>query len=152
MAMERYFERDTLGDSKTHCEEYCSYFSGGYTELTGTFKRHTLRGLLVGKFLNGPSPIHGKFVEFSKDNMEMIFEEGNVPTRLMGPIHTLCLQLVAKGIIDLTVGQEFKCHIGTNKLTSKHIVVKMGTQIDDDSGIPMPIILEDALWKGMSFL
>ena len=48
--------------------------------------------------------------------------------------------------------QEFKGNIGTNNLTPEHILVKMGTQIDDDSGVPMPAILEDALWEGMPFL
>jgi hypothetical protein len=45
-------------------------------------------------------------IKFINAKREYIFNKNDVPNRVMGPIHALCLQLVAKGIIDLGICQK----------------------------------------------
>ena len=48
-------------------------------------------------------PHYKAFIKYLKIKKEDIFHENNVPNKLMGPIYTLALQLLAKGIIELKV-------------------------------------------------
>ena len=75
----------------------------------------------------------------------MVFMPGDVPNKVVGPIHAFCLQLPAKGIVELAVGDKGSSLIGSDKLEHKQIVLKLGTDAKD-----MPLLFDDASWIGMT--
>ena len=60
-----------------------------------------------------------------------------MPNNIFGPIHALCLQLVATGIVELKVSEEACSMTGTNDLSAKGVVVRL------DVNHNMPRCLED---------
>ena len=71
---------------------------------------------------------------------------GSVPTRGMGPIHALCLQLVTNGIIHLGICDNKKHCIGKKELNPKHVILKLGI-FDRD-----PPVLQDYCWEGINVM
>ncbi|KAL7529642.1 hypothetical protein ACHAWF_003062 [Thalassiosira exigua] len=138
IAMERFFEQDRPESERTPCRHYCSFCTGGHDELTGVFRRKELSGLLVSKCFNGSSPTHKDFPKFIKGVKNDIYEPGEAPDEVVGPIHALCLQMVANGIVDLAISDAGRFHIGTDKLDGNHVVVKLGVSSD---GMPFHHVL-----------
>ncbi len=66
---------------------------------------------------------------------------------MMGPIHALCLQLVATGILELGIADKNKNFIGKTDLTPKSIVVKLGVVNRETSAV-----LLDNYWEGLSLI
>ena len=65
----------------------------------------------------------------------------------MVPIHALCLQMVAKGIIALDVSDKTK--VGTEDLQSSHVVITSRTgKTADGNDMLAQSIVEN--WKGLS--
>ena len=64
-----------------------------------------------------------EFIKVLKKHKEDYFHKNDVPKQLMGPIHGLALQLLAKGIIELQVSDHTK--VGTKELNDKHILVAL---------------------------
>ncbi|KAL7524738.1 hypothetical protein ACHAWF_002535 [Thalassiosira exigua] len=147
VALERYFEHDREDHVRCECGHYCSYCTGGHDELTGTFRRKELCGLLVSKCFNGTQPSHKDFIRFIKSVKNEIYEPGESPDKVMGPIHALCLQLVANGIVDLSIAEAARFNIGTNKLNADAVVLKLGV-----SSSGMPAFMDDSNWSGMTFV
>ena len=67
----------------------------------------------------------------------------------MGPLHSLVLQLLAKGILALSISDMTK--IGKKDMSAKHVSIALPNAIDDD-GILMPAYMMEDLWIGMNFL
>jgi hypothetical protein len=61
-----------------------------------------------------------KFVKTKKNKIYC-----NVPNRIIGPIHALCLQLVATGILELGISDKNKNLISKTDLTPKSVIVKL---------------------------
>ena len=83
-----------------------------------------------------------------KSGKEKIFHADNVPSRNTGPIHGLVLQLLAKRVIGLSVGDTTK--VGTDKLMKKHLIVRLLNS--DDDGLSMPSYLMDNAFSGMNIM
>ena len=49
-----------------------------------------------------------------------------MPKKLAGQFHGLVLQLLGAGILELAVASTVSKNIGSDKLLSKHIVMKLG--------------------------
>ena len=71
--------------------------------------------------VHGSNTTVGKFVKLMKTNKGLIFHEDDVPGREMGQVHALCLQMIAKGIIELKVNN--KTNIGTDEMTRGELSV-----------------------------
>ena len=65
---------------------------------------------LISKCFNGASPQYDFFLKTIKESKALIFEPNEVPNtnKVVGPIHALCLQLLANGIIDLKIADDAK--------------------------------------------
>ena len=87
----------------------------------------------------------------TKSNKSIIFHEDDVPEKVVGPIHALALQLVSKGIFNLSISNENKHFIGTPQLQVKHVVILKGTIVGDD-GILGPSLYEKRCWEGLNYL
>ena len=55
--------------------------------------------------------------------------EDDVPVKLMGPIHALAMQLLAKVIVELKVSDRTK--VGTKSLNDKDIMVALSPEFYD---------------------
>ena len=73
-----------------------------------------------------------------------------MPNKVAGPIHALTLQLLAKGIIELTIDTSEVFNVGTTKLMAKHVHIKMG--VSKSNGFALPAILDLALWNGLNYV
>ncbi len=65
---------------------------------------------------------------------------------MMGPIHAFCMQLVAKGIIELSITHKKRKSIGKSELSPCDVVIKLGVV----EGIPS--ILIDSYWEGITLV
>lgn len=66
----------------------------------------------------------------------------------MFQIHALVLQLIAKGIIALSISDTSK--IGTNELCGKHLIVALPNA--DHDGTIKPVYLVDKCWEGLNYI
>ena len=71
--------------------------------------------------------------------------DGCVPKKLAGRFHVLVLKLLAAGIIELDVAEGKAKNIGTDKLLSKHIIVRLGKR-RMESGLIGLAILQPETW------
>ena len=130
---------------------YCSYCSSDHNHFAGTFRKAELISILSTECFKGQPPSADKFIKTLKRFKDTIYEPNEVPKGVVGPVHGLCLQLLANGIIDLAVNESGKAHIGKETLTSAHIVVKAGTVKKD--GLPQILsYLDDESWNGCRFI
>ena len=60
-----------------------------------------------------------------KEHEKSIYVVGSVPSKSAETFHGLFLQLLAKGILELSVETNEVKNIGSDKLLAKHIVVKL---------------------------
>jgi len=79
-------------------------------------------------------PHYKAFIKMLKENKESIFHPEDMPTKLVGPIHALSLQLLSRGIIELTVSDETK--IGTMALNSKLAMITLPNA--EHNGVTLP--------------
>ena len=64
----------------------------------------------------------------------------------MGPIHALCLQLVAKRIIKLAISDDKRNLIGKKDLSPLNVIVRLGIDGHD------PAVLNDNAWEGLNLV
>jgi hypothetical protein len=95
-------------------------------------------------FCSGEIQSSAALIKFVKTKKKEIY--CNVPNRLMGPIHALCLQLVATSILELGISDKNKNLIGKTDLTPKSVIVKLGI-INGE-----PSVLLDNYWEGLSLV
>eukprot|EP00956_Cyclotella_meneghiniana_P033009 scaffold92750_cov52-Cyclotella_meneghiniana.AAC.2 len=79
---------------------------------------------------------------------ERVFHADSRPKN-KGPIHALCLQLFAKGIIHLDISNHTK--IGTETIMDKDVSIKLSMGVDS-SGISLPAYTIDDYWKGINII
>jgi len=117
--MENYFEWERA-TGKEDCAHYCSKCLNVVGGLTKRVNKERLQSLLADK-VHGSNKSVGKFVKLMKSNKGLIFHEDDVPGREMGQMHALCLQMIAKGIIQLKIDDKTK--MGTDKVTRRDLSV-----------------------------
>ena len=69
-----------------------------------------------------------------------------MPSKNMGQIHGLALQLLGKGMVELAVSDTTK--IGTQGLGVKHLVVVLPNA--DDDGTVLPAYFIERSWIGLN--
>ena len=94
-------------------------------------------------------PHYKAFIKSLKIKKEDIFHPDDVPKKLMGPIHALALQLLAKGIIELKVSDQIK--VGTDNLNDTHIIVDLANACDSE-GITMPAFCMEESWSVLYYI
>ena len=88
-------------------------------------------------------------LQFVKANKRKIYATGFSPKTLAGQFHGLFLQLLAAGILELDVETAQAKNVGSDKLLSKHIVVKLGSR-ETEEGVSGLAILQPAAWVGIT--
>ena len=78
--------------------------------------------------------------------MSRIFEPKQVSDSDIAPIHALCLQLVAKGIVKLDINDEGRTHVGTKNLRHNMVTVILGTNANGFT------CYDDACWNGLTWV
>ena len=117
--IEEYFEWERATD-KEDCMHYCSKCLmevGGFTKQVN---KGELQSLLADKVHRSSKTI-GEFVKLMKAHKGFIIHEDDVPGREMGQVYALCLQMIAKGMIELKVNEKTK--VGTDKITRRDLSV-----------------------------
>jgi hypothetical protein len=105
--MESIFENPDSTIQNIHCLTKCAFCNNHYQHIIGRVHRETLSRILITFCsMGGKSKTTNDLVKFIKTKKSSIYHVSNVP-KPMGPIHGLCLQLVATGIIDLGISNEF---------------------------------------------
>ena len=110
--IEEYFEWERATD-KRDCMHYCSKCLKEVGGFTKRVNKEGLQSMLADK-VHGSSKTIKEFVKIMKAQKGLIFHEGDVPGREMGQVHALCLQMIAKGMIELKVNDKTK--VGTDKI------------------------------------
>ncbi len=64
----------------------------------------------------------------------------------MGPIHALCLQLVAKSIIELATADDKRNLIGKTDLSPLNVIIRLVINGND------PAVMNDTAWEGLIWL
>ena len=65
---------------------------------------------------------------------------------MMGPIHALCLQLVAKSIIELTIADDKRNLIGKTDLSPLNVIVRLVINGNE------PVVMNDNAWEGFNLV
>jgi hypothetical protein len=149
VSLERHFEYAQNVGEKEPCGKYCSYCTGGHDEFARRIQKDKLLSVLFSSCFDGKQPDTDAFLSCIKKARNEIYEPGDIPTNLVGPIHGLCLQLLATGIIDLGLSPDGKLNAGSDKLDAKMVTVQLGMK--NTGGTPMPAFMDDASWRGIKF-
>ena len=80
--------------------------------------RQALRNILIVEIQQQQT--YSVLVKRIKDRKDIVFHKDNIPADA-APIHALCLQLLAKGIVKLNI--ENKSLIGTDNLEAKNVKI-----------------------------
>ena len=127
--LEHYFEV-VKDNNKEPCEHFCTYCKKDHLQFTGLFYSAKLLKILTAAILNKGGNLHWReFIKVLKVNKTDYFHEDDVPVKLMGPIHALAMQLLAKGIVQLKVSDRTK--VGTKSLNDKDIIVALSPEFYD---------------------
>ena len=145
--LEGYFEDPCVDKERSH-ESYkcgsCSFCNGEHAKRTGKVNKQALTSILI---VNMQQQTHyTKFVKQIKEKKDIVYDKDSIPGDA-APIHALCLQLLAKGIVKLNI--ENKSLIGTSNLEAKHIDVSLSTE--NVNGYPSLAILNNKNWEGINF-
>ena len=83
-------------------------------------------------------------MKYIKDNKHSIFHESDVPVRSMGSIHALCIQLVATGILEMSISDTNKKNLGKTDLGYDSVVIGLGKTGDQVN------IMIDPYWNTLN--
>ena len=112
---------------------------------TGRIYCDKLSDLLI-TFATGGMQTTGALIKLIKSNKDQIYHKNDVPNERMGPIHALCLQLVAKSIIELAISDDKRNLIGKTDLTPVNVIVRLVIGRND------PAVLNDTAWEGLNLI
>jgi len=146
--IETYFELEER--PKVDCERFCSKCLGEVADFTGRVGKDQLVSFLSTNVLApGKCPKPSDVIKAMKEEKERLFHPEDVPNHLMFQIHALCLQLVAKGILAVSVKEASKEKIGTNKLTDKDLVISLPNGVNSRD-ITLPSYTIPEYWSGLT--
>ena len=140
-SIEKYFEWNV--HTPGQCENMCSYCCGATKTFTGLVNRMQVVGVLTAVFHANPEVHPDVLKEAIKSSKKKIFV---VPSKFMGQIHGLILQMIANNILSLHVGDSNK--LGKDTLTTKDVVVKLSTTLS--GGILQPAYMLPEMWTNMT--
>jgi hypothetical protein len=122
--IECYFKDPALMREYSPCQTKCMYCISGVKSLTGCINCSRTCNLLIS-FCTGRTQSTSDLIKFVTVEKHDIFHAEDVPMRFMGPIHMFCLQLVATGIIELSICNEKKNLIGKSEFHHSNIIIKL---------------------------
>jgi superfamily II DNA helicase RecQ len=147
--VEQYFEHgDIASTEKADCGNMCSACLKETTGFTGTFYCSQLISVLSNTLLNKPHVGPDSLKNAIKLAKRKIFHPGHVPGSNTAPIHALLLQMVAKNILKISVGNTSV--VGTQRIAKKHLIIQLSSGMRSD-GVIMPSYLIDESWNGMTY-
>jgi hypothetical protein len=138
--MEQYFANPKLTIQYVPCSSMCDYCSRASVLLTGMIYHERLSELLIS-FCTGKEQLTNSLVEFINSKKKIISHKNHVPSKLMGPIHATCLQLIAMRILELGIIDNKKLLVGKKGLMPQNVIILLGT----DNG--QPRVLRDEYWE-----
>ncbi|EJK55970.1 hypothetical protein THAOC_24227, partial [Thalassiosira oceanica] len=144
--LEEKFEDPSFPMERTKCDNCCSYCTGDHDEHTGKVNRQALTNIVLTQVLNAQKQLnYSAFLSLIKERKGAIFHKDHIP-KDAGPIHALCLQMLAIGLIQLNVDNSL---VGTSKLEAQHVMVNAGTvRMQGYDGLA--IIVENN-WAGINY-
>jgi hypothetical protein len=144
VTLEKYFENPDVSKSYTPCENKCMWCTKGIPAMTGRIYREKLSSLLVLFCSRGKLEAPSSLVKYIKDNKHSIYHESDVPGRSMASIHSLCIQLVATGILELRISDTNKKNLGKTDLAYDSVVIGLGKTEDQVN------IMIDPFWDTLN--
>jgi hypothetical protein len=111
---------------------------------SGTVHKEILTNLLIGLFM-GNTPTPDALVKFIKLHKDKIYHPNDVPNKLMGPIHSLCMQPIANRMILLFVRKDNQTMIGKTDLRTFHVVLKLHFKNNTAA------VVIGRYWEGINF-
>ena len=141
--LERYFEAPDTTRLFESCRNCCPFCNRNRATTTGRINRQKLTRQLVGYCSSATPPTTGALIKFVKDRQRLFFHKHDQPKKGMGPIHALCLQLIASGILEFAIGDGSTKDIGKNDLNISNVVIKIGK----DRGEPKAMF--DTYWTNI---
>ena len=129
--IEKYFENHNTTRDFLPCMHCCGKCRRNRLSTTGRINRGKLSRLLMGYCSNNKSPTTSELVRFIKDRQQLIFHKNDQPRTGMGPIHALCLQLIATGILEFGIEHSSARRVGKNDINISNIVIKLGSELGE---------------------
>ncbi len=126
--LERYFEAPDTTQLFESCRDCCHFCNQRSATATRRINRQKLTRQLVGYCSSASPPTTGALIKFVKDRQKIFFHKHDQPTKGMGPIHALCLQLIATGILEFAIADGSTKEIGKNDLNISNVVIKIGKE------------------------
>ena len=130
---------------KEKCGDFCSQCKMDTSSSTGRIHRDKLSCLLI-TFATECVRTTGVLIKLIKSNKNQIYHKNDIPNKMMGPIHALCLQLVAKRIIELAITDDKKNLIGMTDLSPLNVIVRLVIDGND------PAEMNDTAWEGLNLV
>ena len=97
-------------------------------------------------FATGCTRTTGALIKSIKSKKDEIYHVDDVPNKMMGPIHALCLQLVAKSIIELAIADDKRNLIGKTDLSPLNVIVRLVINGND------PAVMNDTAWEDINLV
>jgi len=143
VSLEKYFEDRNTTRAFLPCTHCCCKCRRSRLSTTGRINRGKLTRLLMGYCSTHKSPTTDELVKFVKDRQQLIFHQNDQPTTGMGPIHALCLQLIATGILEFGIDETRARRVGKSDIHMGNIVIQLGSE----SGEPKAMF--DRYWTNI---
>ena len=138
--LERYFSNPHSNIQYSPCGSMCNFCSRRSVSLTGRINRERLCELLIA-FSTGKENTMSQLVKFIKTHKKSIYHKNDVQNHTVGPIHAICLQLIATRILELNVLEDKKHLVGKTNMQASYVTVRLG--MDNKQ----PRILKDKYWE-----
>ena len=123
---------------------------GDVPKLTKRVNKDVLVSLLTTDVFKEDKSIEFKeLLKRLRKEKDILFHTDDVPKKNMGQLHALCLQLVAKGIVELV--PKDKSRIGSDKFSEGDVFIKLGNGVNA-RGLRMPAYMIDSYWEGLNLV
>ena len=144
--LERYLERDGVGIERVPCNDSCSYCCRKAKEIpniTLPFARTSMQNVLMSHIFDNGQISLAEFTKRMTTHAPKLYNhDTNIIKQLQpGHIHALCLQLVASGIVEVTVSDHTL--FGSDNLLKTNLRVKFGKDKDGTLKALSPMAFED---------
>lgn len=142
--IETYFEWNQ--EAKQPCGNMCSWCIGETNNFTGKVNRIHIQSVVTTLMMTNSNVTVQMLKDSIWDARGRIFHSQSQPQK-KSPVHALCLQLFAKGIINLGVTNTSK--IGTETIMNKDVCITLAVGSDSE-GITQPAYIIDNYWNGIN--
>ena len=142
--IETYFEWNQ--QPKLPCGNMCSMCLGETINFTGKVSRTHIQSVITTLMMTNSNVTIQILKDAIWDARDRIFIQQSQMKR-KSPIHALCLQLFAKGIIKFCVNNTSK--IGTESIRDKDVSIYLAIGTDA-AGLTMPACIINEYWNGIN--